>query len=117
MLHRWVLRCMAEWPGLQGVVDARVNSFCRGQQFRGKDVEPSMGEFMALLLLSSRPWVRVASHVLSEFMDRQVLWLCQECPSLAMIGCQAFVRLPRVLLQCLQGHAPGRDHPGLRSVL
>jgi len=90
LLHRWALRCIEEWPELQQFIDGHVDSFCRGQQHRCKHVEPSLGEFMALMLLSSKPWGRVIPHLLEEFNDRQVLWLCQECPGLAnMSGCAA----------------------------
>lgn len=86
LLHRWALRCMEEWPELKLHVDRRIDSFCRGPQHRCKEQEPNLGEFMALMLLSSRPWSRVAPHVLEEMMDREVLWLCTECPALANVS-------------------------------
>lgn len=86
LLHRWALRCMQEWPELKLYVDGRIDSFCRGQQHRSKEQEPNLGEFLALMLLSSRPWARVAPHVLEEMMDRQVLWLCTEHPGLTNLA-------------------------------
>lgn len=88
-LHRWALRCIEEWPDLQRYVDARVDKFCCGEGHRSKDAEPSLGEFMPLLLVSSRPWSRVSKHVLHEWLDRQVLWLCTEHPGLASLSGRA----------------------------
>lgn len=38
---------------------------------------------MALLLVSKRSWPKVAPCILSEWIDRQVLWVCQEYSCLA----------------------------------
>lgn len=85
LLHRWALRCMEEWPELKIYVDKRIDDFCKGPQYRCKEQEPNLGELMGLMLISSRPWSRVASHMLEEMMDREVLWLCAEFCQLAHV--------------------------------
>jgi ubiquitin-protein ligase/stress response protein SCP2 len=87
MWHRWMLRCIEEWPEIQKSVEKRIGDFCRGESSRSKDKEPNIGEFIALLLVSERfTWNDVVGHLLSEWMDRQVLWCCTEHPCLDQIG-------------------------------
>jgi len=87
MWHRWILRCVQEWPQLLTTVDSRIKDFCRGEDYRSKAKEPNVGEFIPLLLISERyQWSNVVAHILSEWLDRQVLWLCTEHPELAEIG-------------------------------
>jgi len=85
-LQRWILRCVEQWPGLQKFIDDRVDAFCKDEKKRSKEYEPNLGEFMSLLLASKRSWTKVAPHVLTEWLSRQVLWVCQEYPCLANLG-------------------------------
>jgi len=89
LLHRLALRCLEQWPDLKHHIDKRIDTFCRDQKHRSKEAEPNLGEFMACLLLSSRPWSKVAPHALEEMMDREVLWLCTECSALANLAGRA----------------------------
>jgi len=85
-IHRLMFAFVQQYPQLSNAVDAKISAFIRDPYQRQKRNTPSLGNFLPLLLISSRYcWEDIAEVYLSEAFDRNVLWICKAHPTLANV--------------------------------
>jgi len=82
-LHRLLIAMCEEYPSLLKFIDSEVARFCKSEDNRVKEVFPNLGDFWPYLLVSTVSWRQVLPLVLSETLDRNVIWLCKAHPELA----------------------------------
>jgi stress response protein SCP2 len=83
-LHRLFL-ALVEQYNLLKCVEARVVAFCRQSTLRAKSKCPNLGIFASLISVcasDATSWLRVLPAVMTESMNRSILWLCKADPSL-----------------------------------
>lgn len=82
-VYRLLLAVAEENPHLRSEVTRRVRGFIADEKKRNKAAEPSLGDLVPLFALAQGlRWGDLAWPLLEELMDRGVLWMCKEVPSL-----------------------------------
>lgn len=86
-VHRLLLGVCSEFPVAQRYIDERVRSFLASDSNRDKACEPSIGNFLPLLSVTTviQGWKDVALVVVKEIFARNVLWICRHKPSLRFL--------------------------------
>jgi len=82
-LHRLLIAICEEYPSLLRFIDSEVAKFCKSEDNRTKGVFPNIGDFWPFLSVSTVSWRQVLPHVLSETLDRNVIWVCKAHPELS----------------------------------
>lgn len=78
---------MCEYYGLWADVAARLDTFVARPSNRTKAACPNLGLLLPLLSLSPRhTWQKMCAAIMSEALDRKVLWMCKNDPSLVEVG-------------------------------
>jgi stress response protein SCP2/ubiquitin-protein ligase len=86
-LHRLMIAMIERYPALQRYVNEQIAGFISDESSRHKEVVPSLGDFLPLVSVSNKyNWLSVASAVLTENFDRNVIWVCKQFPELAKIA-------------------------------
>jgi len=86
MFHRMLHVFVKHYPALQETINKTALRFIENDENRGKNVIPSLGEFLPLLTLATAvTWDQVAIPYLEENFDRNVLWAIKKYPKLANI--------------------------------
>ena len=84
--HLLLSICRAE-PLVQAEVERRIAQFMSDEDQRVKAKVPNLGEFICLLAASEKyDWPSVASPLLVEVFDRNVLWLLKKYPHLGKLS-------------------------------
>jgi hypothetical protein len=81
--HRMLLAIVDKYPHLRTVINNRIKNFIIKEENRHKRVVSSLGDFLPLLTVSEYNWKQLASPVLKETFDRNVLWITKVHPELA----------------------------------
>jgi len=83
-IYRLLLAMANEYPQLRKQVTRRVGAFIKSERARSKESEPNLGVLVPLFALcNGLRWCDLAWPLLSEMMDRAVLWSCRDHPELA----------------------------------
>uniref|UniRef100_A0A0G4HZ39 UBC core domain-containing protein n=1 Tax=Chromera velia CCMP2878 TaxID=1169474 RepID=A0A0G4HZ39_9ALVE len=81
--HHLFLQLCHDYPTLQQVIDERAKRFARSAAARHKLETPSLGDFIACLSVTDAvTWKDVGEVLVSEALDRNVLWLVKAFPYL-----------------------------------
>lgn len=84
--HHLLLSTCHENPAIQLELEERIRRFCSSEDARVKSKVPNLGEFICLLSASDEyDWQSVATPLLSEVFDRNVLWLLKKHPDLGKL--------------------------------
>lgn len=78
--HRLFILFCETYPDLLAKVNDIVGNFIQSESHRNKRAVPDLGEFMALLSVSSYGWEDVSTAYLSETFTRNVRWVIQKYP-------------------------------------
>eukprot|EP00442_Polarella_glacialis_P000662 CAMPEP_0115136122 /NCGR_PEP_ID=MMETSP0227-20121206/56176_1 /TAXON_ID=89957 /ORGANISM="Polarella glacialis, Strain CCMP 1383" /LENGTH=1014 /DNA_ID=CAMNT_0002543077 /DNA_START=48 /DNA_END=3092 /DNA_ORIENTATION=- len=85
--HHLLLAICRAAPAVQQEVEERIGSFLSCDAQRVKSEVPNLGEFICLLSASNKyGWYLVASPLLGEVFDRNVLWLLKGRPHLGEVS-------------------------------
>jgi hypothetical protein len=85
--HHMLLALRKRYPRLRQAIEERIECFLSSEQQRVKSRVPNLGEFICLLSVSDRyDWCSVATPLLTEVFDRNVLWLLKRFPHLASLS-------------------------------
>jgi len=85
--HRLLLAFVELFPELLKEVDRSIESFLKNPGARVKSKIPSLGDWLALVAVSSKySWRHVAKPVVDEAFDRNVIWICKGNPTLATLA-------------------------------
>jgi hypothetical protein len=71
-----------EYPQTYRDVNATVKSFIERPEMRVKQRTPDLGQFIALLTVSTLGWKDVRRAYMTESLDRNVLWVAKKFPDL-----------------------------------
>lgn len=83
-IHRLFLALVHEYPHLQATINTRLKSFMAKEENRHKHQVPSLGNILPLLAVANGvTWQQFKHSYLTEAMDRAVIWICKEFPSMA----------------------------------
>jgi hypothetical protein len=63
-----------------------VLDFIKNENSRSKNVLPSIGDFIALLSVSSHKWKQVSPYILKETFVRNILWIIKSYPKIFKNG-------------------------------
>jgi hypothetical protein len=80
--HRLLILFCEKYPDLMRKVNEIVGNFIQSDSSRNKRAVPDLGEFMALLSVSSYSWEDVSTAYLTETFVRNVRWVVQKYPEL-----------------------------------
>jgi hypothetical protein len=90
--HHLLLSFGQRYPKLARAADDRVANFIRYPTQRLKKMTPDLGEFLVSLSISSYSWLDVAIPLLRELFNRDVRWVIDKYPELAISGARGPIR-------------------------
>lgn len=80
--HRWLIWIVSEYPEIQKIIDDKIEKFIENENERNKKNVVIIGEFIALLSVSSKNWFQVSNSLLKEVFTRNVFWALKIHPEL-----------------------------------
>ncbi|KAJ3248041.1 hypothetical protein HDU78_002134 [Chytriomyces hyalinus] len=88
-IHRLFLAMIYEYPQLKTVILSKLKTFAKLPSKRTKEAVPSLGDLVPIISVLGDPlaaWANVGPLILKESMERAVLWICRQTPSLAKLA-------------------------------
>ncbi|KAJ3260028.1 hypothetical protein HDU77_001545 [Chytriomyces hyalinus] len=87
-IHRLFLAMVYEYPQLKTAILNKLQNFAKSPSQRTKEAVASLGDLIPIISVLGDPlaaWKNIGPLFLKESMERQVLWICRNKPSLAKL--------------------------------
>ncbi|KAJ3403991.1 hypothetical protein CcCBS67573_g01316 [Chytriomyces confervae] len=88
-IHRLFLAMIYEYPQLKTAILSKLKTFAKLPSKRTKEAVASLGDLVPIISVLGDPlaaWANVGPLILKESMERAVLWICRQTPSLAKLA-------------------------------